>query len=172
MVTWRSSCCASDGGGVSTGRKKVVVVLVLRSFLRVSSVRTNKRDLHADLRAGSNRLISNRFGSRRVSFFLLLLSLSLSLLLPSFLSCSLHLPFTCLHLPVLSFRYSTADSVPLSLSLSLHLQRNGESLNHSPRSCPKRCISAISENLDALPESLIVTAQRTREKCIGSGTTK
>lgn len=25
------------------------------------------RDLHADLRAGSNRLISNRFGSRRVS---------------------------------------------------------------------------------------------------------
>ena len=45
---------------------------LLFSFLRVSSVRTNERDLHADLRAGSNRLISNRFGSRRVSFFPLL----------------------------------------------------------------------------------------------------
>lgn len=62
---------------VSTGRMKVVLLLVPRpplpsflfSFLRVSSVRTNKRDLHADLRAGSNRLISNRFGSRRVSSF-------------------------------------------------------------------------------------------------------
>lgn len=69
---------------VSTGRMKVVLLLVPRpplpsflfSFLRVSSVRTNKRDLHADLRAGSNRLISNRFGSRRVSFFLLLSLLS------------------------------------------------------------------------------------------------
>ena len=125
MVTWLFELlCQRRRRCVSTGRKKVVVVPVLRSFLRVSSVRTNKRDLHADLRAGSNRLISNRFGSRRVRFFppppppFLLLTHTLSLtpfvLKPFFRTCSLHLPFTCLHRPVLSFRYSAADSAPLS----------------------------------------------------------
>lgn len=84
---------------VSTGRMKVVLLLVPRpplpsflfSFLRVSSVRTNKRDLHADLRAGSNRLISNRFGSRRVSFFLLP-RLELLATVPALLILFIHVP--------------------------------------------------------------------------------
>lgn len=104
---------------VSTGRMKVVLLLVPRpplpsflfSFLRVSSVRTNKRDLHADLRAGSNRLISNRFGSRRVSFFLLLSLLSSLNHSPLYLLSSSS-SFTYLHLPILpffffSFQYSS-----------------------------------------------------------------
>lgn len=103
---------------VSTGRMKVVLLLVPRpplpsflfSFLRVSSVRTNKRDLHADLRAGSNRLISNRFGSRRVSFFLLLSLLSSLNRSPLYLLSSSS-SFAYLHLPILpffffSFQYS------------------------------------------------------------------
>lgn len=131
---------------VSTGRMKVVLLLVPRpplpsflfSFLRVSSVRTNKRDLHADLRAGSNRLISNRFGSRRVSFFLLLSLLSSLNRSPLYLLSSSS-SFTYLHLPILPFfffsfqyssrynpssRYALLYFHPLPLPLSRNHVRN------------------------------------------------
>lgn len=52
-------------------RKKVTVFLVPRApFLRIPRIRTDEPDLHADLRAGSNRLISNRFGPWSVSLSL------------------------------------------------------------------------------------------------------
>lgn len=52
-------------------RKKATVFLVPRApFLRIPRVRTDKPDLHADLRAGSNRLISDRFGPWSVSLSL------------------------------------------------------------------------------------------------------
>lgn len=74
------------------------------------------RDLHADLRAGSNRLISNRFGPRRVSP-------PFSSFLRPLPSSSIHVHFSffffTLHLCCLLFLACTFLVLPSSLSLSL-----------------------------------------------------
>lgn len=134
---WRDTTqrrTAAARRGVPTGERKRSLVRFSRSTAFFCGSRVSERtgrDLHADLRAGSNRLISNRFGPQRVS--------------PPFLSPLLRpLPSSPIHVhfPFSSFLFFSI--MPLSPSLSLSLS---VSPIHFRRCFSRSLFSAVSFSL-------------------------